>query len=254
MALPAQAQACVDRILALLDEAESLGLDRQPGEEAYALRTTRERYLPETLDAYARIPPALRETPDAQSGSTPDDQLLEQLAILERATAQRLSHAAEHARTSLSANGRFLVDRLGPLESLPEAPQIEGHSAPVTARRFVETLAAGGRRSRDLVNVVAGKLYDAFPLLTEVDRGIFGAGPARRVAITVPLGNDRLRYALALGRSGEVETTCAKIVRGVTIRTENVPFDEWARALYEDLHAYARSSVQAQEMLEHLTR
>jgi hypothetical protein len=254
MTLPNDARACVDRIMALLDEAQALGLDTASGEDAYALRSTRERYLPETLDAYARIPPALRATPDPQSARTPDDHLLEQLTILERATAQRLMRAAEHSRAALSANGRFLIDRLGPLESLPEAPPADAIAMPVTANRFVQTITAGAHRNRELVNAVAGKLYDAFPLLTEVDRGIFGTGPAKSVTITVPLGNDRLRYKLALGRSGEVETTCAKVVRSVTIRTEQVPFDAWARALYEDLSAYARNSVQAQEMLEQLTR
>jgi hypothetical protein len=254
MALPPQAQACVDRIFALLDEAQALGLDRVPGEDAYALRTTRERYLPETLDAYSRIPAALHETPDPATGRTPDDYLQEQLAILERSTAQRLMRLAEHGRTSLSANGRFLIDRLGPLESLPEAPPLEVRSAPVTAHRFIETITAGSRRNRDLVNAVAAKLQQAFPLMTEVDRGIFGTGAAKKVAITVPLGNDRLRYILSLGAGGEVETTCAKIVRGVTIRTQQVPFEEWARSLYEDLNAYARSSVHAQEMLQQLVR
>lgn len=254
MALSAEAQTCVDRILALLDEAQALGLDSASGDDAYALRTTRERYLPETLDAYARIPSALHATPDPQTGRTPDDQLLEQLTILERSTAQRLMRLAGRERATLSANGRFLVDRLGPLESLPEAPQIDAHAHPVIANRFVDTLTAGARRTRDLLNSVAGKLYDAFPLLTEVDRGIFGSGPAKRVAITVPLGNDRLRYALSIGHGGELEATCAKIVRGVTIRTEHVPFEDWARALYEDLSAYASTSLQARELLEQLIR
>jgi hypothetical protein len=254
MSLPAPAQACVDRILALLDEAQGLGLDAGSSDDAYALRAARDRYLPETLDAYARIPAALRSMPDPQSGRTPDDQLLEQLAILERATAQRLMRSAERERSSLSANGRFLIERLGPLESLPEAPQIDPGAQPALANRFVETLSAGARRTRDLLNAVAGKLYDSFPLLTEVDRGLFGSGPAKRVAITVPLGNDRLRYALALDRSGELEATCAKIVRGVTIRTEHVPFEEWARALYDDLRAYARTSTQTQELLERMIR
>lgn len=252
--LPSQAAACVDRILALLDEARALGADGLSGDDAYALRTMRERYLPETLDAYERIPPALREVRDPSSGRTPDDQLLEQLAILERSAAQRLLRLSEQGRTQLSANGRFLIDRLGPLESLPEAPQFEQHPSPVTAHRFIQAIASGAKRNRDLVDAVATKLYEAFPLLTEVDRGIFGSGRARRVAITIPLGNDRLRYALALGSGADVETTCAKIVRGVTIRTEHVPFETWAHALYEDLNAYARSSVQAQEMLEQLTR
>jgi hypothetical protein len=252
--LPEPAQQCVDRILALLDEAQSLGLDREPTEEAYALRTTRERYLPGTLDAYARVPQALRATADTANGKSADEQLLEQLAILERATAQHLMHGASHARTELSANGRFLVERLGSLDVLPEPPPIEARTMPFTPQRFVEALTTHAKRARDLVDAVARKLYEAFPLLTEVDRGLFGTGPARRVAITVPLGNDRLRYSLALGRGGEIETTCAKLVRGVAIRTEQVPFEAWARALYEDLSAYAQSSVQTQEMLAQLIR
>jgi hypothetical protein len=252
--LPDQAQECVDRILALLDEARALGLDSAADEDAYALRMTRERYLPETLDAYARIPAAMRGSRDPLTGKTPDELLIEQLAILERATAQRLTRTADHARAELSANGRFLVERLGSLETLPEAPSVDVTAAPVTAQRFVDTLTAGAKRTRDLVDAVAWKLHAAFPLLTEVDRGLFGTAPARRVAITVPLGNDRLRYVLALGRSGEIETTCAKMVRGVTIRTEQVPFEAWARALYEDLSAYAKSSAQAQDMLANLIR
>lgn len=244
----------MDRLLALLDEAQALGLDRAPGEDAYALRSMRERYLPETLEAYARIPPAARQTPEAASGKTPDDQLLEQLQILERSAAQRLLRLAEHGRTALSANGRFLLERLGSLDALPSAPQIEPHAAPVNAQRFVEAIARGAKRSRDLVNATAERLQRAFPLLTEVDRGLFGTGAAKRVAVTVPLGNDRLQYALVLGRGGELETTCAKIVRGVTIRTEHVPFEQWARALYEDLHAYARNNETTQEMLGNLIR
>ena len=252
--LPQPAQETLDRLQALLDEAQALGLDRAPGEDAYALRTMRERYLPETLDAYARVAPAARQTPDPLTGKTPDDQVREQLEILERSAAQRVLRLSEHGRTALSANGRFLIERLGSLDALPEAPQIEPHAVPVNAQRFVDAIAAGAKRSRDLVNATAERLQHAFPLLTEVDRGLFGAGPAKRVAVTVPLGNDRLRYALALGGGGELETTCSKIVRGVTIRTEQVPFEQWARALYEDLHAYARNNETTQQMLEHLIR
>ena len=255
MDLPPQAQEIVDRIWAFLDEAERLGLDRVQGsDDAYALRTTRDRYLPETLEAYASVPAASRHAPDAATGKTPDELLMEQLTILERATAQRLERTADTARTALSANGRFLIERLGSADSLPEAPPLDVRSSPVAARRFVEALGVGVKRRRDLLNGVAEKLHGAFPLMTDVDRGIFGAGPARRVTITVPLGNDRLRYTIALGSSGDVETTCSKIVRGVTIRTESVSMEEWARALFADLEAYARSSQQAQQTLTALLR
>jgi hypothetical protein len=254
MNLPPQAQESVDRIAVLLDEAERLGLDSLPSnEDAYALRATRDRYLPETLQAYAAVPAAMRQTPD-QGGKTPDDLLMEQLTILERATAQRLARTADSARANLSANGRFLIDRLGSADSLPEAPAIDVRSAPLTARRFAETLGIGAKSRRDLVNAVATKLQTAFPLLTEVDRGLFGTGAARRAAITIPLGNDRLRYSIALDRSNEVETVCARIVRGVTIKTESVPLEEWARALFQDLATYAQSSRQTEQMLETLLR
>lgn len=254
MDLPPQAQECVDRIAVLLDEAERLGLDDLPSnEDAYALRATRDRYLPETLQAYAAVPAAMRHTPD-EGGKTPDDLLMEQLTILERSAAQHLSRTADSARANLSANGRFLIDRLGPADSLPEAPALDVRSSPVTARRFAETLGIGAKSRRDLVNAVAGKLQTAFPLLTEVDRGLFGSGPARRAAITIPLGNDRLRYTIELGRANEVETTCARIVRGVTIRTESVPVEDWARSLFADLTAYAQSSRQTEQMLQTLLR
>lgn len=252
MQLPQEARDRVDRIRALLGEAERLQLDRRSGEDAYALRMTRERYLDETLDAYARIPLAARGTPDA-SGKTPDEQLNEQLTILERATAARVVRTADDARAALSANGRFLTERLGAAESLPEAPAVIATDG-LDAARFTGALQAGVKRSRDLVNAVGTKLERAFPLLVEVDRGLFGSGPARKIAITVPAGNDRLRYTLVTGRGGEIETACAKIVRGVTIRTESVPFEAWARALYEDLRAYAATNMQTLESLQDLLR
>lgn len=254
MHLPDAAQACVDRIQAFLAEAESLGLDTASGDDAYALRMTAQRYLPETLEAYERIPEALRTQPDTLTGTTPDEQLLQQLEILERATAQRLTASAASARTALSANGRFLTERLGSAESLPQAPPIEPGRSPAAARRFADVITAGARKNSDLVEAVAQKLQASFPLLIEVDRGIFGSGRAKRIALTVPLGNDRLRYQIALGRAGDVEATCSKVVRGVVIRTETVPFDSWAQALFEDLQTYAHSSMQAQEMLQNLVR
>lgn len=254
MDLPEPAQQCVDRIWALLDEAQALELDRIPSsDDAYALRAMRERYLPETLQAYREVPAAARQVPDA-AGKTPDGLLMEQLTILERSAAQRLQSAAGNARTALSANGRFLAERLGSSDSLPEAPPFEAHSSPVHAHSFERALGIGNKKPRELVDAVAGKLHEAFPLMTEVDRGIFAAGPARRAIITVPLGNDRLRYTIALGRGGTIETTCAKVVRGVTIRTESVAIEDWARALFEDLTAYAKTSAHAEQTLTALLR
>lgn len=257
MMLPPAAQTSLDRIETMLDEAERFGLDALgANEDAFALRETRERYVPETLAAYERIPPSARALADPQSGKTPDDLLVEQLSILERSTAQRLARLAQTSRTMLSANGRFLVERLGDEQSLPEAPSLPAFDRPrLLARRFVDALGGpAGARPLDLVDAAASKLEQAFPLLVQTERGIFGSGPARRVAITVPVGNDRLRYALGVARDGSIESTCTKIVRGVAIRSETVPLEEWARGLFEDLSAYAGTNARATEILSSLLR
>ena len=112
----------------MLAQAEALLARGGSDEAAYALRETERRYLPDTLDAYLGVPPARRD-------ATAETMLVEQLRLLERATAQRLAVLSESAEIALAANGRFLTERFGPLDTLPESAPADLGAIPRPRRR-----------------------------------------------------------------------------------------------------------------------
>jgi hypothetical protein len=250
-ALPAEADALVARIEAMLAQADALLAQGGSDEAAYALRETERRYLPDTLDAYLRVPPARRD-------ATAATMLVEQLRLLERATAQRLAALSESAEIALAANGRFLTERFGALETLPETAPAErgdgdGGGAPPTAlvRRVLERLE--GEAGADPIAIVeraAVRLSAAFPAITTVRRaGLFNRGPVEEVALDVPRRDDLMRYALTRARHG-VEATVTRYLRGVKNKTLAVDVGEWMRALADDLAAYVERDRAAREVLD----
>jgi hypothetical protein len=251
-ALPAEAEALVARIEAMLAQADALLAQGGSDEAAYALRETERRYLPDTLDAYLRVPPARRD-------ATAATMLVEQLRLLERATAQRLAVLSESAEIALAANGRFLTERFGALETLPETtaadPGDAGGAAPPTAlvRRVLERLE--GEAGADPIAVIeraAVRLSAAFPAITTVRRaGFLGRGPVEDVALDVPRRDDLMRYALTRVRHG-IEATVTRYLRGVKNKTVAVDVGEWARALADDLAAYVERDRAAREVLDRL--
>jgi hypothetical protein len=251
-ALPAEADALVARIEAMLAQADALLAQGGSDEAAYALRETERRYLPDTLDAYLRVPPARRD-------ATAATMLVEQLRLLERATAQRLAVLSESAEIALAANGRFLTERFGALDTLPETapsdPGGVGGDAPPTAlvRRVLERLE--GEAGADPIAIIeraAVRLSAAFPAIVTVRRaGFLNRGPVEEVALDVPRRDDLMRYALARTRHG-VEATVTRYLRGVKNRTVAVDVGEWARALADDLAAYVERDRAAREVLDRL--
>ena len=252
-ALPEEAQSLVARIEAMLDDAERLLAAGGSDEAAFALRETERRYLPDTLKAYEDIPPARRDT-------TAQTMLVEQLRLLERATAQRLAALSENAETALAANAAFLTERFGALETLPEAPPVEvvdpSSAPPATlVRRLLERLEAeAGPEPAAILERAAIRLAEAFPALATVRRaGLLGRGPVEEVALDVPRRDDLLRYALARTRHG-VEATEARFLRGVKNRTVVVDVAQWAHDLIDDLGAYVERERGAHETLARLFR
>src|ERR1035437_8562926 len=81
--------------------------------------------LPEHAPFATAIEPGVVTIPPARRDATAAEMLVEQLRLLERATAQRLAVLAESAETALAANGTFLTERFGALETLPEGPSAE---------------------------------------------------------------------------------------------------------------------------------
>jgi hypothetical protein len=251
--MPAEAETLVSRIEGMLAQAERLLAAGGSDEAAFALRETERRYLPDTLKAFEDIPPARRD-------ATAAEMLVEQLKLLERATAQRLAVLSESAETALAANGAFLTERFGPAEALPEAPAViepaGGVNAPpaTLVRRFLERLEAdSGSEPAAILERAGARLAAAFPAIATVRRaGFLGRGPVEQVALDVPRRDDLLRYALARTRQGNVEATVTRFLRGIKNKTLVVDLGEWTQGLMADLGAYVERERGAQEFLNRL--
>jgi hypothetical protein len=252
-ALPAEAEALVTRIEGLLAQAEPLlAAGGQADEAAFALRETERRYLPDTLRAYLDVPPARRD-------ATSQEMLVEQLRLLERATAQRLATLAQGAETALAANGAFLTERFGPLASLPEAPVAEtdvGTVSTTLVRRTLERIEAeAGPDPQRLLERAAERLATAFPALVQIKRGGFlGRGPVEWFGLDVPRASDVLRYALGRTAYGGIEASITRFVRNVKLRTEACDIAAWTHGLIEDLGAYVERERSARDALNRLFR
>ena len=252
-ALPAEAETLVARIEGLLAQAEPLLAQGEHGEEAaYALRETERRYLPDTLKAYLDVPPARRD-------ATAREMLVEQLRLLERATAQRLANLSESAQTALSANGAFLTERFGPLDALPEAPAAanDEHAVATTLVRNVLSRieSQAGPDPQALLDRAAAALGNAFPALAQVRRGgLFGRGPVEAFALNVPRAGDILQYGIARGNFNNLETSVTRFVRNVKLRTEIVDIADWTHGLIEDLGSYVERERSARDALNRLFR
>jgi hypothetical protein len=252
-ALPTEAEMLISRIETLLDQAEPLLAGGTGDEAGFALRETQRRYLPDTVNAFLDIPPARR---DAVAGSM----LVEQLRLLERATAQRLAALAERAETAQKANGRFLQARFGPADALPEAPAVEvdDASAPpaMLVRRVLERLdAQSGGDAGALIARAATQLATAFPALANVHRtGFLSRGDVDAVWLDVPRRDDLLRYTLARTPQGGIEASVTRFLRGIRNKTLAVHLGEWTEGLIADLAAYVERERGARAILTRLFR
>jgi hypothetical protein len=242
--LPAAAEAAVKRIEALLSQAEPL-LGDASDEAAFALRETERRYLPDTVRAFLDIPPARRD-------AVAESMFVDQLVLLERATAQRLAALAERSETNLAANGSFLTERFGALESLPEAPVVEAAAAPpaLLVRRVLDRLVSdSGSEPHALLEVAATRLGAAFPAIVAVQRsGFFGKGPVESLALDIPRAADVLRYLLVRDRFG-VRAIVERYVRGIRLKAQSVEVGEWTAGLLDDLTTYVERERAARDVL-----
>ncbi len=118
-----------------------------------------------------------------------------------------------------------------------------------------ELLAASLRASstdlETFVEVLADKLAQALPGRVAVQRRpLRRFSKEKRVArIELALGDNR--YS-AVAQNGALETRCAKAVRGVVLKSETLPLDEWLAALVRDLAGEAEASDQSRLALERL--
>ena len=68
-------------------------------------------YLPDTLDAYLRLPPSYADHHEFADGRTPRVMLIEQLEVLKREMDVIAARANGAQADQLIVNGRFLSDK-----------------------------------------------------------------------------------------------------------------------------------------------
>lgn len=82
-----------------------------PSEDVFTIRQTALHYLPETLDAYLRLPPAFRNVQPLQDGKTAKAMLVEQLTVLDGKMREVATNLVFNDAQALVANGAFLRDK-----------------------------------------------------------------------------------------------------------------------------------------------
>ncbi len=239
----------------MLAQAETLLAQGGSDEAAFALRETERRYLPDTLRAYEDIPPARRDAPAAEM-------LVEQLRLLERATAQRLAVLAESAETALQANGAFLAERFGPLEALPQTPPVDfvdPDTAPPTVlvRRLLERLEAeSGSQPIAHPRARGGAARRRVPAPSPRcgAAACSGAGRSKRSRSTSRGVTTCCATRSCARAQAGVEATVTRYLRGIKNKTVTVDVGEWTRGLIADLAAYVERERGARETLTRLFR
>ncbi|HWE61972.1 MAG TPA: hypothetical protein VHB98_09685 [Chloroflexota bacterium] len=101
------------------------------------------------------------------------------------------------------------------------------------------------------LSALAEKLGGALPQQCIVERrgGLFAREkPIARVS--VELGD--YRYMIEKAGHGGLRAARTKVVRGIALKTEEMPVDEWIESLSRDLAQYATRNAQARMALERL--
>jgi len=99
----------VETILPKLEELQRKGTIVT--DETFTVRETVLRYLPETLEAYLRLPPAYASMHKIRDGKSARQILVEQLTLLDERLKIMVGNVLEEDVQALEANGRFLQER-----------------------------------------------------------------------------------------------------------------------------------------------
>ncbi|HEY8314151.1 MAG TPA: hypothetical protein VIG51_08225 [Candidatus Baltobacteraceae bacterium] len=253
--LPARAQRLVRAIEATLAEAEGLAGGAQTITDAtFSLRETRAKYLPQTLQAYVAIPPSQRSAPD-DDGRSPEDQLMEQLSVLDRATRRDLETLAVQKRSDLSVNARFLAERFDDRSTEVSQPNESVDTVAVPAPELRGWLPSDTDDAKDIVAHVGKKFQQALPKITQFEYGgLWGSGRVESVLITLQqAGGTAFRYTLS-AKNDLLQPSVTKLVHGVSIQTVNCSVGDWMQSLYDDLLAQAQHHVETRNALARLVR
>ena len=122
-------------------------------------------------------------------------------------------------------------------------------SEPMRTELFAASLRADKTDLKTFLDALAVKLEGSLPDYTRVTRqgGIFSREhPVKEVAVL--LGD--YQYRISRERQGPLVAMRAKVVRGIVLKTEQIPVEQWIEELSEALSMLAGQSVQARAALE----
>lgn len=120
---------------------------------------------------------------------------------------------------------------------------------PMRTELFAASLRADNRDVKTFLEALAVKLEGSLPNNTTVTRqsGLFSREhPVKEVAVS--LGD--YQYRIGRERQGPLVAVRAKVVRGIVLKTEQLPVDLWIEELSEALADIAGQSAQARMALE----
>ena len=114
------------------------------------------------------------------------------------------------------------------------------------------SLRADAADSRGLAEALAVRLETALPTQTRVQRRSRKLLSREKVVRAIDVDAGANRYALQVDDRGAIETTRSAAVRGIVLKNDPLPLEEWIDSLARDLAEQARSSEQGRVALERL--
>ncbi|MEA2467206.1 MAG: hypothetical protein QOJ57_1332 [Thermoleophilaceae bacterium] len=118
--------------------------------------------------------------------------------------------------------------------------------------RVAASLRADTGDVRGYCEALAVRLEGALPAQTRVERRSRKLLSREKVVRRVEVDAGESRYVLAVDDRGAVEATRSAAVRGIVLRNDPLPLDQWIDALARDLAEQAAASEQGRLALERL--
>ena len=122
-------------------------------------------------------------------------------------------------------------------------------SEPLRMELFAASLRADITDVKAFLEALASKLEGSLPTQTVVTRqsGLFSREhPVKEIAVTL----GEYQYRISRERQGALVALRAKVVRGIVLKTEQLPVEQWIEELAGALAEIAAQSTQARAALE----
>ena len=114
------------------------------------------------------------------------------------------------------------------------------------------SLRADAADSRGLAEALAVRLETALPTQTRIHRRSRKLLSREKVVKAIEVDAGENRYALTVEDNGALQTTRSAAVRGIVLKNDPLPLDEWIDGLARDIAEQARASEQGRQALERL--